>query len=174
MQSLLVLLLLVISTITFVTAQLNTPKSWQANAVLTRNGKSFSVVTSYDYDARRFSNLYSFFDGSTMRDLYYYDQKIRFQTCSDAPNSCQSNAWSLPQWVLFVSANSVGQTSVFNGILCQRFTISQGYGYSATVWFAQTPNADGFNNIVRATITKGNDTQVNFFHFLPDRQGLCF
>lgn len=137
-----------------------TVKNFQAAATYTQNGRSIAVEVYYDYNAQKLAQVFTFSDGSSTREVYYYDKGIQFSVCSDLPNSCQSVAWNLGQWIWFVNSSQVGISDNVNGNSALRFDIVQPNGWGSSVWFSVDQNGQGFNQILRATMTKGSNSQV--------------
>lgn len=137
-----------------------TVKSFQASASFTKNGRTNQISLYYDYNAQRLSQVFDFSDGTSTTEVHYYDRGIQFSMCSDSPNSCQSVAWNLGQWVWFANSSMTGTPETLNGKSAIRYDIQQPNLWNSSIWFEANQNAQGFNPILRARMSKLGSVQV--------------
>jgi hypothetical protein len=141
-------------------SQLVTSKSFQASATFTKNGRSVPVTVFYNYTAQRLAHIFTVADGSETREVFEYDKGIQHSMCSDSPSSCQSTGWSLGQWIWFSNSSQTGITDSINGKAAVRFDLTQPNGWTSSIWFDSTANAQGINPILRAEMSKVDNFQV--------------
>lgn len=142
-----------------ITYSVSQQTSFQASGLLQRNGHRTEVTLNYDFNAKKFAQTLYFPDGTTTREVIYYDRGIQLSMCSDTPDSCQSIAWNVGQWVWFVNSSQIGISDNWNGNAALRYNIQQPNGWNSTLWFSQINGIP--NKILRATMSKGNNILVS-------------
>lgn len=85
------------------TAIVNPPRTFQASGTWAKLNQTFNVDLHYSFNTSQMAVFYSFYGGSTMKELFQYDTKQLYQTCSFG--SCQNMVSYQGMYQFFPSGN---------------------------------------------------------------------